>query len=146
VPFYFWPLSVMLLKLKTGQVQGYDKGQEPLLYLVATAQRIAAAGARFVFSDGHGLATFTSWFDDLARLDAVDWKIVKARYWADRPDDNDRQRRKQAEFLVWRRLDWSLIERIGVLNRTMQDRVEALLDTFPKRHQPLVEVKRDWYY
>lgn len=146
VSFYFGPLSVMLLKLKTGQVQGYDEGQEPLVYLVATAQRVASAGALFVFSDGHGLATFTSWFDDLARLGAVDWKIVKARYWADQPEDNDRQRRKQAEFLVWRRLDWSLIEGIGVLNRTMKQQVEAVLDKFPKRHRPLVEVKRDWYY
>src|SRR2546425_6534802 len=88
VPFYFGPLSPMLLKLKTGQVQGYDEGQESLVYLVTTAQRVAANGARFVFSDGHGLATFTEWFDDLARLDAVDWNLVSARYWSDKPEDN----------------------------------------------------------
>ncbi len=68
VPFYFGPLSVMLLNLKTGRVVGYDEGQEPLIYLLTTAQIVQKAGVQFVFSDGHGLATFTDWYDDLARL------------------------------------------------------------------------------
>ena len=34
VPFYFGYLSPMLLQLKTGKVEGYNEGQEPLLYLV----------------------------------------------------------------------------------------------------------------
>ena len=38
--------------------------------------------------------------EDVAQFDKVDWELVPARYWADQPDDNDRQRRKQAEFLV----------------------------------------------
>lgn len=146
VPFYFGPLSPMLLKLKTGQVAGYDEGQEPLVYLVITAQRVAAGGARFVFSDGHGLAKFTDWFDDLGRLDMVDWNMVGARYWSDKPEDNDRQRRKQAEFLVWQQLDWAFIERIGVATANMKTQVEAMLQVFPSRHQPPVEVCSNWYY
>jgi hypothetical protein len=30
------------------------------------------AGCRFVFSDGHGLASFTNWYEDLEQLDQVD--------------------------------------------------------------------------
>ena len=74
VPFYFGPLSVMLLNLKTGRVNGYNEGQEPLVYLSTTVQRVLDAGGRFVFSDGHGLARFTSWYEDLAQLDKVDCK------------------------------------------------------------------------
>jgi hypothetical protein len=110
VPFYFGPLSVMLFNLKTGRVAGYTEGQAPLIYLTTTIARVREAGCRFVFSDGHGLASFTDWYDDLARLDQVDWGLVRARYWADQPDDNDRKRRKQAEFLVWKLLDWPLVE------------------------------------
>ena len=146
VPFYFGPLSVMLLNLKTGHVAGYNEGQAPLIYLTTTVQRVLDAGSRFVFSDGHGLARFTSWYDDLAQLDKVDWNLVAARYWADQPDDNDRQRRKQAEFLVWNSLDWMLIETIGVLSEQVKARVEAVLDTFPQRQRPRVEVRREWYY
>lgn len=146
VPFYFGPLSVMLLNLKTGRVEGYNEGQAPLIYLTTTVQRVRDAGYRFVFSDGHGLARFTSWYDDLAQLDKVDWNLVAARYWLDKPDDNDRQRRKQAEFLVWNSLDWILIESIGVLSEQVKAKVEAVLDTFPQRQRPRVEVRREWYY
>lgn len=146
VPFYFGPLSVMLLNLKTGRVPGYSEGQAPLIYLLTTAQAIQQAGCRFVFSDGHGLAGFTHWYDDLAQLDQVDWDIVGARYWSDQPDDNDRKRRKQAEFLVWQSLDWTLIRGIAVLNPSMKQRVEGILDQFPQRLRPKVAVKANWYY
>src|SRR3990172_1724605 len=106
VPFYFGYLSPMMLKLKTGQVSGYNDGQEPLIYLVSTAQAVAAAGVEFVFTDGHGLAFFTKQFDRLERLDAVDWEMVYQRYWSDDTNDMDRQRRKQAELLVHRSCPW----------------------------------------
>jgi hypothetical protein len=146
VPFYFGPLSVMLLNLKTGRVDGYNEGQEPLIYLTTTVQRVLDAGCRFVFSDGHGLAKFTSWYDDLARLDQVDWNLVGARYWLDTLNDNDRQRRKQAEFLVWKWLDWSLIDGIGVLNEQVKADVEAILAQHPSRSHPRVEMRSQWYY
>jgi ssDNA thymidine ADP-ribosyltransferase, DarT len=62
VPFYFGPLSPMLLNLKSGRVEGYYEGQEPLIYLVTTVEDVLNSGASYVFSDGHGLATFTSWY------------------------------------------------------------------------------------
>jgi len=146
VPFYFGPLSVMLLNLKTGRVPGYTEGQAPLIYLTTTVERVRDAGCLFVFSDGHGLAKFTNWYEDLAQLDQVDWNLVAARYWADQPDDNDRQRRKQAEFLVWKSLDWSLIERIEVLNTRAKANVETVLGQHPDRPRPRVEVRSEWYY
>jgi hypothetical protein len=146
VPFYFGPLSVMLLNLKTGRVPGYTGGQAPLIYLTTTVARVRDAGCGFVFSDGHGLARFTSWYDDLAQLDQVDWDLVGARYWLDRPDDNDRQRRKQAEFLVWKSLDWSLIERIGVINGQVKAKVTDVLAQYPHQPHPQVEKREEWYY
>jgi hypothetical protein len=53
-------------------VPGYDDGQEPLIYLVSTAQAVAKSGSGWVFSDGHGIAAFTHWYDDLGALDKVD--------------------------------------------------------------------------
>jgi len=136
----------MLLNLKTGRVAGYHEGQEPLIYLTTTVQLVKDAGCRFVFSDGHGLARITNWYDDLTQLDQVAWSLVGERYWADRPDDNDRQRRKQAEFLVWKSLDWSLIKSIGVLNQQAKAKVEAVLGQHPDLLGPEVEIKPEWYY
>lgn len=146
VPFYFGYLSPMMLNLKTGRVPGYDEGQTPLIYLVSTAQAVRDSGVGFVFSNGHGLATFTDWFDNLAQLDQVDWNMVYQRYWSDTLEDMDRQRRKQAEFLVHRFCDWSLIRTIGVINQDMKRRVEEILGAYPAAlHKPVV-VHPDWYY
>jgi len=136
----------MLLNLNTGRVAGYDEGQAPLIYLVTSVERVQEAGCQFVFSDGHGLATFTDWYDNVDDLDRVDWSLVAARYWADTPEDNDRQRRKQAEFLVWQSLDWALIEEIAVISDQVKAKVEAALGQCPHRHQPCVRVRGPWYY
>jgi len=145
VPFYFGYRSPMLFQLKTGQVAGYDGGQEPLIYLATTCQVVVAGGGAFVFSDGHGLAKFTEWFDDLDRLDKVDWGVVYQQYWADSPDDMDRQRRKQAEFLVRQVCRWDWIQEIGVVNQAAKNRAETILASYPARSRPVL-IRPGWYY
>ncbi len=144
VAFYFGPRSPMLLQLHTGRVEGYSEGQEPLIYAVSTIETVTQAGLGFVFSDGHGIAAFTQWFDDLNDLDKVDWDMAYADYWADTVDDMDRQRRKQAEFLVHRFCPWEVVHRIGVLNEAVKERVERILNR--KNISMPVEVRRQWYY
>ena len=146
IPFYFGPLSPMMLQLRTGQVEGYSEGQEPLVYLVSTAQEVRDSGTGFAFSDGHGIAAFTSWFDDLVDLDKIDWDMVNERYWADNVNDMDRQRRKQAEFLVHKYCNWSLIHEIIVIDRGMKLKVEQVFDQFPSRMRRRVRIDREWYY
>lgn len=146
VPFYFGYLSPMMLQLKTGQVAGYSEGQEPLIYLVSKVQAVSEAGARFVFSDGHGIAAYSDWYDDLSDLNKVDWGMVYQRYWRDTVDDMDRQRRKQAEFLVHEFCDWKLISEIGVINDIMQQKVQGILNGFPAIMRHPVTIHRDWYY
>lgn len=146
VPFYFGYLSPMMLNLKTGRVVGYSEGQQPLIYFVSSVQAIQDAGCRFVFSDGHGLARITAWFDHLDQLDEVDWEMVNQRYWTDNINDMDRQRRKQAEFLVHQCCPWSLIQEIVVIDSTMQQRVVTIQSAFPAAHRRVVRVERSWYY
>lgn len=146
VPFYFGYLSPMLLQLKTGRVTGYNEGQEPLVYLKTTVQAVEQAGLGFVFSDGHGIAAFTSWYADSSRLNEVDWTMVYERYWRDEVSDMDRQRRKQAEFLIHRTCPWALIQEIGVVNTPMKTRVEEILNGFPAAMRRVVNVQPRWYY
>ena len=136
----------MLYQLHTGRVRGYQEGQEPLIYLVSTTQDVANSGSRFIFSNGHGIAGFTAWFDSLDNLGEVDWNTVNAKLWKDTIDDPDRQRRKQAEFLVYEFCDWGMIREIGVLNSTMKDSVEGIMDQFPEGLRREAAIQRDWYY
>ncbi len=146
VPFYFGYLSPMMLNLKTGRVPGYNEGQEPLIYLVTTCQAVQDSGTGFVFTDGHCLATLTDWFDDLTDLDRVDWNVVYERYWRDNLNDMDRQRRKQAEFLIHRFCAWELIKEIVVVNTAMKAKVEQIMATFPTDQRRVVRIRPDWYY
>lgn len=146
VSFYFGPLSPMHLQLKTGQVPGYVEGQEPLIYLTSTVQAVDSKGLPFVFADGHGIAAFTEWYEDVADLGKVDWNMVGERYWRDNESDMDRQRRKQAEFAIYQACPWDVIEQIGVINTAMKERVEIVLAEFNKAlHRPVI-VRPDWYY
>lgn len=146
VAFYFGPRSPMLLQLHTGRVAGYGGGQQPLIYLVSTVEAIVEAGARFVFSDGHGIAAFTQWFDDPGQLGRVDFGAVYARYWSDTVDDMDRQRRKQAEFLVYQCRGWGLMREVGVLNAGMKSTVEQLIADSGVTWSVPVNTHPEWYY
>jgi len=146
VPFYLGPRSPMLYQLHTGWVAGYTEGQSPLIYLVSTVQAVVKAGLRWVFSDGHGIAIFTSWFDNLADLAKVDWDTVYARLWRDTVDDMDRQRRKQAEFLVHEFCPWEVIQEIGVIDGVALAQVEAILKQFDANMRRLVHIHGEWYY
>ena len=84
----------MLYRLYKGTVAGYNGGQDPIIYLVTTAQFIHQSNTPFVFSDGHGIAAFTEWYANLSELKNVDWEAVCAHFWFDTQEDPDRQRRK----------------------------------------------------
>jgi hypothetical protein len=144
VAFYFGPRSPMLLQLHTGRVVGYNEGQEPLIYVESTVETVVQAALPFVFSDGHGIAAFTQWYSDVSDLTRVDWETVYAEYWADTLDDMDRQRRKQAEFLVHRFCPWDAVMRVGVLTNAIKDRVESILAA--NGVSTPVAVRRSWYY
>jgi hypothetical protein len=91
------------------------------------------------------LAAVTRWFDDPARLDEVDWALAGERYWADTPQDNDRKRRKPAEFLVWKHVPWPALAGIAVMTPAMKRRVEDVLAAHSPGAGTNVLVKRDWY-
>jgi hypothetical protein len=72
------------------------------------------------------------------------WQVMQSLYWNDTPECPDRKSRRQAEFLVYQMVEWTLIEQIGVFNRERLAQVSKVLAS--AAHQPPVQVRRDWYY
>jgi hypothetical protein len=134
----------MLGAIHTGHVAGYQGGQRAVLHLVADVEIIAATDCRWVFTDGHAEIALSQFSTDLSQLSVIDWDIMREKYWRDTDDDGDRKRRRQAEFLVYRFCPWALITEIGVIDHQVQGRVRELLGD--AAHQPVVTVRRDWYY
>jgi hypothetical protein len=144
VPFYFAARSPMLCSIHHGRVEGYNGGQQEVIHLVACAEDISAGGCSCVFTDGHGIMALTDFYDDLAHLNKVDWKIMKAKYWSDTQEDGDRKRRRQAEFLVHNFLPLEMVTTIGVMTATVQTRVQRLIQG--ASHKPVIKVDPEWYY
>ncbi|QKQ73850.1 DUF4433 domain-containing protein [Nostoc sp. TCL240-02] len=145
VPFYFAPRSPMLYAIHKGNVEKYKGGQNKVIYLVSEVEIIASNKLDFVFTDGHAaVVALSEFYDKLDDLCNIDWNIMKANYWANTDEDNDRTRRRQAEFLVHQFCDCSLITEIGVINNTVQSQVQQLLQNF--NNQTLVKVYSSWYY
>jgi hypothetical protein len=145
VPFYFAPCSPMLFTISRGNVQGYTEGQRPIVHLVSTVETTVALNTPWTFTDGHAEMMISQFFTDLGQLsEAIDWKVMRSQYWNDTREDNDRKRRRQAEFLVHEFFPWSAIRRIGVRDNTIQRRVDLALSSVDLR--PEVVVEPDWYY
>ena len=144
VAFYFAPRSPMLYTISKGNVEEFAGGQEDLIYIVSTAQKVKEANIRFTFTDGHGIMGFTNYFDDLSELNRIDWSLMKQKYWFDTLNDLDRKRRRQAEFLVYKKFPLELIDEIAVLTVQMKNYIESLLNRFECRI--IVKTKPDWYY
>ncbi|KDC48460.1 type II toxin-antitoxin system toxin DNA ADP-ribosyl transferase DarT [Pseudoalteromonas fuliginea] len=139
VPFYFNSRSPMLFAVHRGNIPGVSMSE--VVFFKTTAQTIEGAGKLFVFTDGHGIMDLTDYYNNLNELSEVPWDVVNAKYWTNFVDG---RRLRQSEFLVHSKLDWELIETIGVYNQIMKDRVEGLIQHLV--HKPSVEIKLSWYF
>jgi len=141
IPFYFATCSPMLYAIHKGKVENYQQGQEPLIYLVTTAQKIESENKQFVFSDGHPAMQYSKFFDRLIYLNNVDWKVMKSKYWN---DFTDGRTRREAEFLVYEHLPWDLVTYIGVGNAAMEQSVNSIL--IAAIHKPKILIRPNWYH
>jgi hypothetical protein len=144
VPFYFAPRSPMLYTIHKGNVEHYKGGQESIIHIVSSVEKVEETGHEFVFTDGHAIMTFTLFYDDAANLEHIDWEIMGAKYWNDTPQDPDRKRRRQSEFLIYNKLDWSAVIGIGVYSKEMRKEIERILSE--EGQSCPVRVRRGWYY
>ena len=144
VPFYFCNRSPMLYTIHMGNVPAYRDGQANILHLVSSAEKVAQANLPFVFTDGHAIVNLSLFYNRLDDLNQVDWKVIRDWRWHDTENDNDRRRRKQAEFLVKNFFPFSLLEEIGVYSAAVRDRVLPLLENV--EYKPIVRIQRKWYY
>ncbi|MFA6101600.1 MAG: DUF4433 domain-containing protein [Victivallaceae bacterium] len=144
VPFYFANRSPMLYSIHTGFVNGYAGGQGAVVYLVTDVGRLLKCGNNWCFSDGHAVEAFSGFYNELNDLDKIDWPLIGNWSWKNTLEDNDRKRRKQAEFLVEGSVPLSAVSHIAAMNAAAQAQVAGILNnsTIPLA----VTIEPDWYY
>lgn len=145
VPFYFCNRSPMLNAIYKGGVTGNKNTQPNIIYLVSSVEKVVNENSlSWCFTDGHGVDQLTEYYDDPKELVNIDWGIIAAWDYRDTLADNDRKRRKQAEFLVHESFPIDLIDKIGVYGSEQKQSVESILAQHPYKMPVVVEKK--WYY
>lgn len=141
VPFYFAPRSPMLYVINKSRVPQYQGGQDPLVYLVTTVQRVQATDRPIVFTDGNAASTLSEFFDDPAQLaNRIDWDLMESRYWNDTLTHPDRMRRRMAEALVHDYVPWSAFTECVTKTSATAVQVRQVVNS------PRVRVEPGWYY
>jgi len=99
IPFYFTPYSMMMFNIITGHNVAMQK-KEDLVILVSSMHKIAENKIPFLFTNQHGYLSDTIYYNDLSKLDDIDWQILRMRDFKYDVDDPAKQARYQAEALV----------------------------------------------
>jgi hypothetical protein len=146
VPFYFGPLSPMLLNIKTGYRGIAQRPQTDIVYIVCNVGSITEHCPEWCFTDGHAKNSITEFFNDLGNLGEVDWNMVCERHWRNTEDDYDRMRRKQAEFLVKHHVPVTCICNIVVQNDVGRTFIEKVLTRLGLEIPVLVNPNNQFYY
>lgn len=146
VPFLFATSSPMMFLISRGGVEGRSKDTTSPIYVVSSVRRVQDEHLSFAFSDGHPIVALSSFYEETADLDKVDWKVMRLKYWQDTDKDSDRERRRQAEFLVHETFPWEAVEYLAVRTPDMKRRLDKYLsEKWPHRIRP-VEVRPSWYF
>jgi hypothetical protein len=146
IPFYFGPLSPMLLNIKTGYSLVKQRPQKDIVYIVCKLNDIVDCCEEWCFTDGHAKKRITTFYNGIADLGEVSWDIVAERYWRDTEDDYDRMRKKQAEFLVKKHVPVSCIYGIVTYNKDSAEIVKKILNKLGLDIPVKVNPHGNYYY
>lgn len=143
VPFYFAPRSPMLSAIHHGRVPEYTEGQDPIVYLVTSVERLIELGLAPVFTDRNPALAVAEMSTDLSSLDDL-WELMEATWWNNTPEDPERRERRMAECLVHQRVPWEAFA--GVVTRTEARRTEAEGLLASVGVSTTVESRAEWYF
>lgn len=139
----------MLYAIKCGNVRTYAQGQDGLMYLCTTLQRVRELSLPWVATDRNATLKTAEFVAETGRLEGlVDWQLMGATMWRSTPDDPDRVERRMAELLVHRRLPWEAVQFIGTRTPGDLRAVQRLLATLGGQghHVPRSDVRGRWCF
>lgn len=140
VPFYFCPRSPMLYAIEKRLTNVYQNGQASIVHLEFDMLALMNLRQAWCFTDRHADLAIAEYFDDWARKECLRWDVILSDDWG----GDARRPFKQAEFLVYRRVPWSCVARIGVINEGVATQARRAVES--ARHQPSIEIQSSWYY
>jgi hypothetical protein len=98
------------------------------------------------FTDGNAAKRITRYYTSLAEIDSLDWPSIKTTDFShDNADgDEDRIRKKHAEFLVRNHVPSNKIKGIAVYNQEARDRVLQIMQAQNLKIE--IKIKKGFYF
>jgi hypothetical protein len=124
IPFYFTPFSPMLYNIKTGYGGVAKRPMEEIAILVSSLREVHKQGIPFVFTDRHAYLQAAEFYNDLARLDEIDWPKLQARDFRRDPEDPGKLERYQAEALIYQHLPLAALRAIVCYREVERRKIE----------------------
>ena len=135
----------MLFIISKGDVPTYSGGQEEIVYLVTSTEKVVEERLPFVFTDRNAALRIAAYGNDLQDLDDyVDWDLMEGRMWNNTADELDRQERRMAEFLVHGHVPWSAFIGVAACNDDKCRQVGHALASVGA--EVLVTPRPEWYF
>ncbi|WP_395668004.1 DUF4433 domain-containing protein [Rhodoferax sp.] len=144
VPFYFTPFSVMMRNIRSGRGGVQQRQNDEILILVSSLHHVAKLGLPFLFTDMHAFYRWATYYDDLAHLGKVDWKLLQARDFKRDENDPAKFERYQAEALVHRHCPVSGL--IGIVCHSETCKMQAQAQVAAQGLNLPVHGRPDWYF
>jgi hypothetical protein len=144
VPFYFTPLSPMLLNIKTGHDGLQPYSMEEIVILVASLRNLVASGKTCLFTDRHAALATAQFSNDLQNLSWIDWNILQACDFKRDTDDPGKFERYQAEALIHETLSVTDLAGIVCYDEAGVAQVKKLVETSGLSVK--IIAKRDCYF
>jgi ssDNA thymidine ADP-ribosyltransferase, DarT len=145
VPFYFSVRTPMLYNIYTG-MGVRQRAQREIVYLCCRITDLAIDKFQWCFTNANAAEKISKFYNDLKHLDKLDWKSIHSTDFRlnNTDGDEDRIRKKHAEFLVKDIVPPKKIVEIAVLNNTVKEQVETIVS---KRKLAVdVKVKPNFYF
>ena len=146
VPFYFGPHSPMLLMIKNGTPPIEKRPQEDVVYIITSVNTVKEANCEYCFTDKHAKLALAGFYRNDADFDKIDWEVIKAKFWHNIPEYQDRQDRKQAEFLVRHHVPVSCINWLGVKSEERKKYFEEIISSLGLPNKVYLDPKNNLYY
>ncbi len=129
IPFYFTPLSPMLLNIRTGWNGLKVVPMKDIIIVATSLHRVQELGIPFVITDRHAVLAICEYSSDLTGLSAIDWDLLQARDFKYDAADPGKGERYQAEALIHQHLPIDGVKALICHNTARAEAVTNLLQS-----------------
>ncbi|MDA7980776.1 MAG: DUF4433 domain-containing protein [Pirellulales bacterium] len=144
IPFYFTPWSIMMYNIRTGYNGVIKRTNNEIAILVSSLHKLQRMDVPFIFTNAHAYMNESEYFDNLDKLERIDWQLLRNRDFKNDPEDPGKLGRYHAEALVHRHVPVEALSGIVCYDANSDAAIKA--ETEKLGRNVVVKILTGWYF